>query len=337
MILYDFEYERPQSLSEASKLLAQLGDNARIMAGGTDLLPNMRLEIARPATVVSLRGIAPEPIAVNENGAIRIDALTTLAAVANSELVKSTLPMLAESARVVASNQVREMGTIGGNLCQDTRCLYLNQKHDYQFKAPCFKRGGTCCYPFPRNDPDTCWSVHMSDTAPALIALNAEVETVRSGGSRRLPVQELFNGDGLRPIALDADEIIRAIIVPPRNPKTGWGYYKSARRGGLEYGLAVMAVVLSLESDGVKCADARVVIGAVRERPERATAAERMLIGSALDTETLKKAAIQAADEVKPLPHHGFTKSFLTDNIRVHLRRTFMHAARRAGDGAQAV
>lgn len=326
MILYDFECERPRTLSEAAAFLAQLGDGARLMAGGTDLLPNMRLEIVRPATVVSLKEIAPEPISADSDGSIRIDALTSLATLAKSDLVKAELPMLAESARAVGSSQVREMGTIGGNLCQDTRCLYLNQKHDYQFKTPCFKRGGNCCYPFPRNDPDTCWSVHMSDTAPALIALDAEVETVRPNGGRHLLVQDLFTGDGLRPVQLEPDEIIRAIIIPRSKAAFGWGYHKSSRRGGLEYGLAVMAVTLFFERNGSACSDARIVIGAVREKPTRVHSGEQTLIGTMLDDDLLAKVASLVAEEVKPLPHHGFTKSFLTDNIRVHLRRALLRA-----------
>ena len=95
---------------------------------------------------------------------------------------------------------MREMGTLAGNLCQDTRCLQLNQKHDFQFKAPCFKRGGECCYPFPRNRPGTCWSVYMSDVAPALISLNAELETLRGESERRFAVENLFTGDGANPI-----------------------------------------------------------------------------------------------------------------------------------------
>ena len=138
MILYDFEYERARSLPEAAAMLARLGPNAMIMSGGTDLLPNMRLAIARPTTIIGLSGIQPDVPRLTPDGGLRIDGLTTLAALAHSELVATHLPMLAESAQVVGSHQVREMGTLAGNLCQETRCLQLNQKHDYQFKSPCY-------------------------------------------------------------------------------------------------------------------------------------------------------------------------------------------------------
>jgi CO/xanthine dehydrogenase FAD-binding subunit len=168
----------------------------------------MRVESVRPERLLSLARIQPRPPEEGPDGAVRIDALSRLSSLDRSELLARRLPMLAESARVVGSNQVREMGTLGGNLCQENRCLYLNQKHDYQFQTPCYKEGGGCCYPYPNNDPDTCWSVYMSDIAPALIALQAELEIAGPGGTRRLATEELFTGVGLAPLALARDEVL---------------------------------------------------------------------------------------------------------------------------------
>ena len=221
MIDFDFDHERAATLADAANLLGRHGAGGRIIAGGTDLLPNMRVDIVRPAILISLSEIRPDLPRREADGTIRIDALTRLAAIADSALVNEELPLLAESARAVGSNQIREMGTLGGNLCQEIRCLYLNQKHDYQFVAPCFKRGGTCCYPFPQNKPNVCWSVYMSDVAPALIVLDAEVETVGKNGRRRIAVGDLFTGSGLTPLSLDQGEIISAVIVPPQ-PSDFW-------------------------------------------------------------------------------------------------------------------
>jgi len=330
MILYDFEYERPQTLAEAAGLLAELGPGARIMAGGTDLLPNMRVAIAQPTTIVGLSAITPEAPRVDADGAFRIDALTRLATLTDSEFVRQRLPMLAEAARVVGSNQIREMGTLGGNLCQDTRCLQLNQKHDFQFVAPCYKRGGACCYPFPQNKPNICWSVYMSDVAPALIALGASLECVDQSGARRISVEDLFTGGGLRPLNLKGGEIIQAIVVPPPPSYFGWGYHKSTRRGGLEFAIAVAAATIRLAPDNVHCAEARIAIGAVRERPVRALAAERGLVGKVPDAAAIAAAVATAVVEVSPLPHHDFTKSFIVDSLRVHLRRVLSRAVERA-------
>ena len=331
MILFDFDYERAASLEDAVALLARLKGDARALAGGTDLLPGMRMENVKPGLLVSISGIAPREPELLADGSIRIDALSRLASLESSALLRDKVPMLAESAHVVGGNQIRQMGTLGGNLCQETRCMQLDQKHDYQFVAPCFKRGGDCCYPFPRNGRDVCWSVFMSDIAPALIALDAEVEILGAAGSRRIRVEALYTGNGLTPFTLGQAELLRAVFIPPTPTGFGWGFRKSTVRGGLEFGMAVIALALRLAPDGKTCADARIVIGAVREGPVRPTAAERSLEGAELDEKRLAEAAAAAAKEVSALPHHGFSKRHVTDNIRVYLRRTLAQAVLRAG------
>ena len=336
MILSDFEYERADSLEDAVALLGRMGGDARPLAGGTDLLPSMRMDNVRPGLLVSLTGIEPRQPEALPDGSIRIDALSRLASLENSELLRSRIPMLAESAHVVGGNQIRQMGTLGGNLCQETRCLQLDQRHDFQFVAPCFKRGGACCYPYPRNGPDTCWSVYMSDIAPALIALDAGIEILGEAGSRSMRAEELFSGNGLKPVRLGHSELVRAVTVPPAPRGFGWGFHKSTVRGGLEFGMAVIALALRLADDGKTCADVRIVIGAVREGPVRASAAERALAGAVLDDERLESVAGEASKEINPLPHHGFTKRHLMDNIRVYLRRTLAQAVERARSSGRA-
>jgi CO/xanthine dehydrogenase FAD-binding subunit len=330
MILFDFEYERATTAEDAVARLAQLGGDARFMAGGTDLLPNMRAGLVKPGTLISLKGLAPEPPRAGADGSLRVDAFTPLAALERSELVRERAPMLAVAARAVGSNQIREMGTLGGNLCQETRCLQFNQPHDYQFCAPCYKRGGDCCYPFPANKPEVCWSVHMSDVAPALLALDASVEILGEGGSREAGIEELFSGDGLRPLRLGAAELARSVTIPGAGPRSGWGFHKSSVRGGLEFGMAVCAVSLRMAEDGRTCRQARIALGAVRERPLRARKAERLLAGVALEPARLAEAAAEAAKEANPLPHHGFTKRHLVDNLKVYLRRALEQALQRA-------
>lgn len=330
MILYNFDYERPDTLEEAAALLHKSGSSARLLAGGTDLLPNMRVQILRPALLISLSAIAPMPLYTGPDGSIRIDALTRLADLENSEFVRREIPMLAESAHAVGGNQIRQMATLGGNLCQETRCLYLNQEHDYQFTAPCYKRGGDCCYPYPGNKPGTCWSVYMSDTAPALIALGANVEILGEAGIREVPADTLFTGNALAPLRLARSEILRSVVVPPIPTGFGWGYHKSTIRGGLEFAMANIAVALCLEPDGKTCAVARIVVGAVSEGPFRALTTEKTLVGKVLNEDLLSKAADDASNEVNPLPHHGFSRNYLKENIRVYLRRTLITAFERA-------
>ena len=336
MIYFDFDYERAATLEQAVALLDSHGGKARALAGGTDLLPSMRMENVTPGMLVSLGAIEPAPPEVLPDGAIRIDALSRLSTLVNSPLLADKLPMIAQSAHVVGGNQIRQMGTLGGNLCQEIRCLQLDQRHDYQFVAPCYKRGGDCCYPYPRNGPGICWSVYMSDVAPALIALNAQVEIIGTAGARSIPIEALFTGNGLKPTKLGPAELVRAVTVPPAPPRTGWGFHKSTVRGGLEFGMAVLAVALQLEEDGWTCASARIAVGAVREKPMRPTAAERGLAGQRLDKDLLAAIAAEASKEVNPLPHHGFSRRHLMDNIRVHLRRTLEQAVERARGASRA-
>jgi CO/xanthine dehydrogenase FAD-binding subunit len=330
MILYDFDYERPDTLQEAVALLHESGTSARLLAGGTDLLPNMRVQILKPTLLVSLGAIAPAPPQKGPDGSIRLDALTRLADLENSEFVRREVPMLAESAHAVGGNQIRQMGTLGGNLCQEARCLYLNQEHDYQFTAPCYKRGGNCCYPYPGNKPDTCWAVYMSDIAPALVALSAEVEILGEAGFRWIKAEELFTGNALKPLTTASAEIISSVAVPPSRFGFGWGYHKSTIRGGLEFAMANIAIALRLENDNKTCSVARIVVGAVSGGPLRALATEQALVGQVLDEDSLSRAADVAGNEINPLPHHGFTRNYLKENIRVYLRRTLGVALARA-------
>ncbi|MDP6702035.1 MAG: FAD binding domain-containing protein, partial [Candidatus Latescibacteria bacterium] len=256
MILFDFEYQRPQSIEQAVALLGEQAD-AKLLAGGTDLLPNMRVEVVRPSHLVSLSGLTPAEPQEQSDGALRIDALTRLSSLENDALIGRRAPLLAAAAHCVGGNQVRQMGTLGGNLCQETRCLYYNQQHDYQFVADCYKRGGECCYPFPGNDDTTCWAVFCSDLAPALIALDAEVEILGPEGRRRQAIEDLYSGDGMRPLTLGEAEIVTAVTVPKAPSLSGWAFHKTSLRGGLEFGMVVMALTLQLEDDRQTCAGAR--------------------------------------------------------------------------------
>jgi len=332
MILFEFDHERPNTPDEAVALLTHAGPDARLLAGGTDLIPNMRYRTVTPALLVSLGAIQPEAPREEKDGSLRLDALAKLVTIENSALVRKRAPMLAESAHTVAGNQIRQMGTLGGNLCQDTRCLYFNQQHDFQFVAPCYKRGGDCCYPFPRNDKSTCWSVFMSDIAPALIALKAEIEIQGEKGLRRQPLEALYAGDGLKPHKLGQAEMLRAVIVPPASPSQGWGYHKEAVRGGLEFGMAILAATVTLAADGKTCEGARLALGAVREAPVRLTETEKAMAGQALDAERIAQIAEAASQEVNPLPHHGFTKAHLRDVIRIQMRRLLAKAVERAAN-----
>jgi 4-hydroxybenzoyl-CoA reductase subunit beta len=330
MILSDFAYERPESLKDVVGRLAALGPKSRILAGGTDILPNMRLKIQNPEVLLSLGAVAPKPPMILPDGSLRLDALTRLHEIEGSEPVRSHHPMLARSAHAVGSNQTRQAGTLGGNLCQEIRCLYLNQEHDFQFVAPCYKRGGDCCYPYPRNEKGVCASVFMSDIAPALIALRADFELMNTQGTRRVAAEDFYTGDGMVPNVLGDSELICAVVLPSTPPLSGWGYHKSTIRGGLEFAMVVVAVWLSLKDDGKTCDDVRIAIGAVSERPSRAVAAENVLRGQKIDQPLIERAAAAAVGETRFLPHHNFSVEYLKQNAQIYLRRILTDATGRA-------
>jgi 4-hydroxybenzoyl-CoA reductase subunit beta len=330
MILSDFEYERPETLQVAVDRLAALGPNSKVMAGGTDILPNMRLKIQNPDVLVSLGAVAPGQPTIEPDGSLRMDALTRLCDIEASDLVVSSYSMLAQSAHVVGSNQIRQAGTLGGNLCQEIRCLYLNQEHDFQFVAPCYKRGGDCCYPYPKNEKGTCASVFMSDIAPALIALQADIEILNAQGTRRVSVGDFYTGDGMVPNVLGDAELISAVVLPPALPWSGWGYHKSTIRGGLEFAMVVVAVWLTLKEGTEICDDIRISFGAVSEGPTRALAGEQILRGEKVDEASIERAASVAILDTKFLPHHNFSVEYLKQNAQIYLRRILTEALGRA-------
>ncbi len=194
-----------------------------------------------------------------------MDALMTLTALRSSNLIRETAPILAESAGLVAADEIRNVGTLGGNLCQDSRCLYFNQSHNFQFVEPCYKRGGEKCYFIPKGKK--CWAVYMSDTAPALMCLGAQLSIVGSGGLKMIPLEALYSSDPSKPLSLGPTEIVKEVWIPAPPPHRREVFVKFTLRGALEFAALNVAAVLDLESDGGRCLDARIAVGRCVFRP----------------------------------------------------------------------
>ena len=184
MRLPRFELLQPRSVTEAVEALAQHGLSAKVAAGGTDLFPRMKYGVAGPEVVVSLKGLPVRSPAVSPDGYLSISALMRLTDVIGSDVVREKAPLLVQAAFAVGSNQIRHMGTLGGNLCLENRCVYYNQSHQYQFIEPCFKRNGNLCHLIPKGKK--CWAVSAADTVPALMSLNAQV-VIEGPGNNRCP------------------------------------------------------------------------------------------------------------------------------------------------------
>ncbi|MEW6672517.1 MAG: FAD binding domain-containing protein [Thermodesulfobacteriota bacterium] len=327
MHLPKFAHVRVSSLEEAARLIAQSDGDRCLAAGGTELLPRLKYGLIRPQKLISLKGVAAKAPEAAADGSLRLDALMTLSEAAVSPLVRERAPILAAAAGAVGSNEIRNMATLGGNLCQDSRCLYYNQPHEFQFTAPCFKRGGDCCYFIPEGKK--CWAVFMADTAPALICLKAEVEIIGPAGRRIMPLEALYGNDSLRPLALASGEILSRVLIPPRSGRSAQAFTKFSWRRGFEFSAVSVAAVLEMEQNCLTCAKARIAAGSVAAAPLRAVNAETVLAGGRLSDKTITAAADQAAADIRPLPHHGYSRAYLTECLRVQVRRV-LHAAIRS-------
>lgn len=330
MHLPKFEHLCPASIEEAAELLGRHGASARLAAGGTDLFPRMKQGLSRPEVVISLKGLAIDSPRVSPKGHLHINALMPLADVARSPEVLEKAPMLAEAITCVGSNQIRHMGTLGGNICLENRCSYYNQFHSFQFVEPCFKRSGDRCYLIPKGKK--CVAVFTADTVPALICLDAKVEIIAADSGRQLPVEKLYTGNALQPLALSQDEIISEVIIP--NPQTvrGTAFAKFSLRGGVEFAGLTVAVCLDMPDGADTCAAARITAGAVSAGPVRAFKAEKAMAGEALCDKLFQKITEMVAGEIHPLMHHGYSVPFLRECLKVQTYRTLALAAKRTGN-----
>jgi 4-hydroxybenzoyl-CoA reductase subunit beta len=259
----EFHTARPTTMAEALEIRAAEPD-ARFLAGGTDLIPNIRRGIVAPPTVIDLNGIAEmrniEPL----DGGLRIGAAVTLAELASDERVRTTYAGLNEAAGGIAANTHREVGTVGGNLCLDTRCVFYNQSEWWRRSNDyCLKSKGEICHVAPKGGH--CFAAFSGDLAPALIVLNAEVEIAAPAGERTVPLTAIYRDDGLDHMVLEADEMIAAVRVPALGEGFRTGYAKSQVRGAIDFPLAGVAV--SLKRDGEDIAELRVALTGTNSMP----------------------------------------------------------------------
>jgi 4-hydroxybenzoyl-CoA reductase subunit beta len=318
MSLPAFNLSRPRSLDEALAALAGDADS-QMIAGGTDLLPSMKQGLFSPRVLIDLKGLRElDFIRFDAERGLEIGALTTISALADSALLECDFPVLHEAAKAVASPLLRNMGTLGGNLCLDTRCLYYNQSEFWRGSlGGCIKKDGTVCHVAPGSD--TCWAAFSGDTAPALVALEATVELASPRGVREVPLPPLYVNDGLVRLTKAADEIVTVVRVPAAN--AGWsGTYRKLRiRQSIDYPLAGVAVVMRKRPDGV-CEQARIGLTAVNPAPRLVAAAAR-LAGRAYEAALADEIAREATRVGKPLKTSASTMEYRREMIRVFVRR----------------
>lgn len=301
-MINNFAYVKADSLSEAVKALSAEG--ARLHAGGTDLLGCLRDGIFRTDTVVSISGLKSlKGINPRSNGNLIISALTSLADIATDADVAKKYPVLAQAAASVGSPQIREQGTIGGNLCQKPRCWY------YRSDLQCRKKGGDTCYAMGGENQyhaifggGPCFFVHPSDTAVALTALGAELTIAGPSGNKTVKIEDFFISPRKmveKENILLSNEIVTHISLPNLSETTKSSYRKVRARNAWDFALVSVATVVDFDGDTVR--SARIVLGGVAGHPWRVQEAEKKLHGRKLDDKTVSEAAEAAVEGVTPL------------------------------------
>lgn len=283
-----------------------LGSNAAAIAGGTDLLPELiyRSRPTQPEYVINLKSITGLDSITEDSAGLKIGALTKLEDIVTSATVQANYSLLAQAARKVAGWQVRNMGTIGGNICQQTRCWYFRSSFN---KFNCIRKGGPLCQATLGDHryqhsifggAGGCIAANPGDIAPALIALDATIVT--SNGS--IPVEQFF--DGLNDTVLADDEIVTEIQIPIPPSGSKQAFVKASMRRAIDFALASAAVVITPATGSIT--SARVALGAVAPTPIRSTAAEEALVGNTISESTADSAAAAAVDGASALPYNGW-------------------------------
>jgi xanthine dehydrogenase YagS FAD-binding subunit len=318
-----FTNRTPKSFAEASQMAAQ--PNAALAGGGSDLLQLVKDHLVEPDTIVHLRGIKDANQIRESADGLHIGALTTLDEIAHNPVVQRSYKVLADAAGSVATQQIRNVGTIAGNLNQRPWCWY------YRNGFACYKNGGKQCFSVVGENEfhaifggGPSYMVHPSDTAPALVALGAAFELEGAGGVRKVAAADYFQGpreDPARETVLKPGEVMRGVVVPKPKAGTRSLYHKVLDREAWTH--AVVSAAIVLEMDGANCRSARIVLGGVAPIPWRVEKAEQVLVGQRISEETAQRAADAALEGARPLARNAY-KAPLTKTI---LRRSLMELA----------
>jgi 4-hydroxybenzoyl-CoA reductase subunit beta len=318
MRLPKFEYRAPKTPEEVVSILGAEGPAAHVVAGGTDLLPNLKRRQHDAKTVVSLRHVtALRGIEWRDDGSLRIGPAETLRAVERDPAVKERLPGLFEAVRSIATPILRNTGTIGGNVCLDTRCNYLNQTFEWRRAIHhCLKCSGDTCWTAPGSTK--CWAVNSSDTVPVMIALGARFRLLGHDGAREIDAGDMYAvGDGRRWLTRHPDELLTDIVLPPQG-RARSTYVKLRRRGSFDF--PVLGVAARVEGNG-RIERADLVLNALGPAPIRCPAAEHALVGDPLTDESIAEAADLAPRAARPLDNTDYMPSWRKKMIRIHVQR----------------
>jgi 4-hydroxybenzoyl-CoA reductase subunit beta len=292
-----FAWKSPATVAEAAKILAGEGPQAMLIAGGTDVVPNMKRRHQMPATLVSLRRVAALKKVANGSG-LTLGAGLTLTELVESAPLREKYRGLWQAAAQVATPHLRNMGTLGGNLCLDTRCTYYNQSLEWRKAIDyCLKKDGETCWVATASK--RCVAVSSTDSAPALIALGAKVKLVSAAGEREVAIADLYRNDGIDYLARKPEEILTEVVLPDAQDWTS-AYWKLRRRGSFDFPVLGVAAAMRLAADGT-VEEARLALGAVASRPFLVDKGGEFLKGRKLTDEAIAEAGAIVASRAKPM------------------------------------
>lgn len=323
MRLPPFEYLTPRTLAEAVEMKAKDSSEAMYVSGGTDLYPKMKRRQFTPKVLISLNKI-DELRELSIGDGMTLGAALTLEEVTNQPEIRRHYPALARAAGLVSSPPLRNVGTIGGNLCVDTRCTYYDQTYQWRKALGfCLKKSGDTCW-VALSSP-RCLAVTSSDCAPVAIALDAQVHLVGPEGERTIPASALYNNDGVDYLLKSPDEILVSIHLPRRE---GWrmAYWKMRRRGSIDFPILGVAIALHLNVDR-SCTAARIVLGAVASQPLIADEAASLLVGKKITRELVQLAADEAYKLAKPLDNTDMALGYRKKMARIYIAGALSEAA----------
>jgi len=323
--LPEFEYHQPRSLKQATKALADLGADAMLVAGGTDVYPKMKRGQFTPRHLISLRSLRELKGIRQSKAGLWIGAGESLTTIAHHRLIAKHFPALAHAALSVSTPQLRNMGTIGGNVLVDTRCNYYDQTFFWRQAAGfCMKKDGDICLVAPGSAK--CLAIASSDTAPVLVSLGAEAVLVSPKGERRVNLEELYRDDGIDYSTKANDEVLKGLLIPRQVLGRRNIYMKLRRRGSFDFPILGVAATLDIDDRG-ECRDARVVLTAVASAPKVVTEAVTLLQGKKVTKELIDAVADAAAKISHPLDNADLDYWYRKRMAKVYTQRALATVA----------
>ena len=326
MRLPKFRYLSPRQTGKAISLQETSG---KFLAGGTDLFVSMKERISCPELLIALNAISElKGIGWDKKKRLRIGALTGLTQLKEDPLVQKHIPILSQTVPLVSTPQLQNMGTVGGNLCLDTRCYYYNQSAFLKKRwTPCFKMGGKTCHVVKGGD--SCHAVYSGDLASPLIALGASVKVVGEGSAREIALQTFFSGSGIKPNILKFNEIVSEVVLPAPPDYSGYSYRKLRLRDTMDFPLLGVAVFLQLEGKNGRCKDVRLVLGAVSPSPLVVEEAAQLMRDREITPKLMKEVSDVAWKTAHPVANTASTPRYRREMVRVFTKNALEEALNR--------